>query len=157
MCSRERTASLIYVGSVIVFPKQTISQVKWGLNITDSKLKAKQQIFLARPSGTPHSQKKKTQVLTPIELIMTTQLPLRLNAIFFVFTACLALDYSDYGFKCCLTMHWCWIKERFRTCRYLSPMLEFQKDDNYRTALLWYYLLTSHSFYVSDNIEFDIR
>lgn len=103
-------------------------------------------------------REKKIQVLTPIELIMTTQLPPRLGAIFSFFAACLALDYSDSGFKCRLTMHSCWIKERFHTCSFLSPMCEFQKDDNYRAALLRYGLLTAPCSYtsVSDIIECDI-
>lgn len=60
-------------------PHKPFQSGKWGLNITDSKLKAKQQVFLARPSGTLGSRKH-IQVLTPVELIMTTWLALGLVA-----------------------------------------------------------------------------
>lgn len=45
------------VSLLLFFPNKPFPDVKWGLNITDSKLKTKQQIFLARPSGTLDSRK----------------------------------------------------------------------------------------------------
>lgn len=76
--------------------------MKWGLNITDSKLKAKQQIFLARPSGTLGSRKTHS---TPHSNRINHNNTASIEARCFLFTARIALDYGFCGLKCPLTRH----------------------------------------------------
>lgn len=85
MCSSERTASLIYVGPhVIVFPQTKhfpMWNEVWALLIQSVKLSSR---FSWRGHQEHKAHRKHIQVLTPIELIMTTQLPLRLDTPFFL-------------------------------------------------------------------------